>query len=188
MTEYSSETCYVCEFSDDCIKSYGNPHDGCTDKFKPKNKPMLNKPEQLLSVVGKDGDLELLINIAKFEDTEEMKSFETVGWAWRHVRIWPATLDRLYRLGYLDQKLKSSSYIGYRLNDKGRQVIYGKNRQKSEGQIEQEVLEIRLANVRRNTAKEIFNELSELQRGCDGDYYTISKTKLDNLKNKFGIK
>ena len=40
MSEYSSETCYVCEFSQDCIKYYGNPHDGCTDKFKPKSKPM----------------------------------------------------------------------------------------------------------------------------------------------------
>jgi hypothetical protein len=46
----------------------------------------------------------------------------------------------------------------------------------------------RYANIRRNTAQEIFAELSDLQRGCDGDYYTISKAKLDELKNKFGIR
>jgi hypothetical protein len=126
MSEYSSETCYVCEFSDDCIKSYGNPHDGCTDKFKTKGKPMLNKPEQQVSVVDKDGDLEMLIEIARFEDKEEMKAFETVGWSWRHIRNWPATLERFWRLGYLDRKLNTSSYIGYRLNDKGRIRIYGK--------------------------------------------------------------
>jgi hypothetical protein len=138
--------------------------------------------------VDKDGDLEMLIEIARFEDKEEMKAFETVGWSWRHVRIWPATLERFWRLGYLDRKLNTSSYIGYRLNQKGRIMIYGEKPQKSEGQIEQEVLELRLASVRRNTAEVIFKELSELQKGCDGDYYTISKAKLDSLKDKFGIK
>jgi len=59
MSKYNSETCQICEFSQDCIKSYGNPHDGCTDKFKPQTK-MKNKPGKQLSVVGKDGDMELL--------------------------------------------------------------------------------------------------------------------------------
>lgn len=39
--------------------------------------------------------------------------------------------------------------------------IYGEKPQKSEGQIEQEVLELRLASVRRNTAEEIFKELDK---------------------------
>jgi holliday junction DNA helicase RuvB len=63
-----------------------------------------------------------------------MKAFEAVGWSWRHVRIWPATLERFWRLGYLDLKLNTSSYIGYRLNQKGRIRIYGEKPQKSEGQ------------------------------------------------------
>jgi hypothetical protein len=34
MTEYNTETCVVCQFNSVCIKSYGYPHDGCTNKFK----------------------------------------------------------------------------------------------------------------------------------------------------------
>ena len=34
MTKYNSDTCRMCEFSQDCIKSYGNPHDGCKSKFR----------------------------------------------------------------------------------------------------------------------------------------------------------
>lgn len=141
---------------------------------------MLNKPEQQLSVVGKDGDMELLIEISRFEDKADMKPFDGIGWSWRHVRIWPTTLERLYRLGYLDQKLNSSSYLGYRLNDTGRKVIYGKNRQKSEGQIEQEVLEIRLANVRRNTARDIVERLRKL--GNRNDVTTVGEL-IDAITN-----
>lgn len=34
MTKYNSDTCRICEFAKFCLKSYGNPHDGCTNKFK----------------------------------------------------------------------------------------------------------------------------------------------------------
>ena len=54
--------------------------------------------------------------------------------------------------------------------------------------LEKEVLKGYTDKARKETAEEIFKELSELQRGCDGDYYTISKPKLDRLKIKFGIK
>lgn len=124
---------------------------------------MINVPEE------KEGDLELLIEIEKFEnDKEGMKAFETVGWSWRYIRMWPATLDRLMRLGYLDKKLDSTTYKGYRLSDKGRLRIYDKNPQKTQGQIEQEVLQARMANVRRNTAKEIFEAIDNM-----GDFKVV---------------
>lgn len=88
---------------------------------------MLNKPEQQLSVAGKVGDMELLIEIAKFEKEQDMSLYK-IGWAWRHVRIWPATLDRLSRLGYLDRVFTSKDYIGYRLSDKGKlRIAVGKS-------------------------------------------------------------
>lgn len=34
MSKYNSDTCRFCPHNNVCIKSYGNPHDGCTDKFQ----------------------------------------------------------------------------------------------------------------------------------------------------------
>ncbi len=69
----------------------------------------------------KQGDLILLREIAKFEDTHDMSASEfSIGWSWRHVRIWSATLNRLFKNGYLDNIFKSNSYTGYRLSEKGR--------------------------------------------------------------------
>jgi hypothetical protein len=36
----------------------------------------------------KDGDIELLIEIARFEDSHDMEKEYKIGWSWRHVRIW----------------------------------------------------------------------------------------------------
>ena len=71
----------------------------------------------------KEGDLELLIGLAEFEDSHDMKKDFSIGWSWRDVRIWPATLNRLFKEGYLDNVFKSNSYTGYRLNEPGREVI-----------------------------------------------------------------
>ena len=71
----------------------------------------------------KEGDLELLNEIASFEDSHDMEKEYRIGWSWRHVRIWPATLNRLFKDGYLENVFKSNSYTGYRLSDLGRVVI-----------------------------------------------------------------
>jgi Holliday junction DNA helicase RuvB len=74
----------------------------------------------------KEGDLELLNEIASFEDSHDMEKEYRIGWSWRHVRIWPATLNRLFKDGYLENVFKSNSYTGYRLSDLGRAVIAGR--------------------------------------------------------------
>ena len=70
----------------------------------------------------KDGDIELLIEIAQFEDSHNMEEFKT-GWSWRHVRVWPATLSRLFKDGYLENVFRSNSYTGYRLSELGRSIV-----------------------------------------------------------------
>jgi len=37
----------------------------------------------------KDGDIELLGEISKFEASVDMEKEYRIGWSWRHVRIWP---------------------------------------------------------------------------------------------------
>lgn len=71
----------------------------------------------------KEGDLELLIEIAKFEDSVDMEKEYKIGWSWRHVRIWPATLSRLFKDGYLENVFRSNSYTGYRLSETGRAMV-----------------------------------------------------------------
>lgn len=70
----------------------------------------------------KEGDIELLNEIASFEDSHDMEKEFKIGWSWRHVRIWPSTLNRLFKEGYLDNVFKSNSYTGYRLTELGRAV------------------------------------------------------------------
>ena len=82
-------------------------------------------------VVVKDGDIELLVEIAKFEDSQNMAELR-MGWSWRHVRIWPATLSRLFKEGYLENVFRSNSYTGYRLSDLGKQLAAGAEIQKSD--------------------------------------------------------
>ena len=72
----------------------------------------------------RQSDLELLTEIAGFEDSNDMSEFNS-GWSWRHVRIWPATLSRLFKDGYLDSAFRSNSYTGYRLSDLGRKLLAG---------------------------------------------------------------
>ncbi|MBN1188590.1 MAG: AAA family ATPase [Dehalococcoidales bacterium] len=70
----------------------------------------------------KEGDIDLLTEIAHFEDTHDMEKEFRNGWCWRHVRIWPATLSRLFKDGYLDNVFRSNSYTGYRLSELGKEV------------------------------------------------------------------
>ena len=77
----------------------------------------------------KDGDIELLAEIAKLENSHDMEKEFKIGWSWRHVRIWPATLSRLFKDGYLENVFRSNSYTGYRLSELGRALITGKQQE-----------------------------------------------------------
>jgi len=74
----------------------------------------------------KDGDTELLIEITRFEDSHDMEKEFKIGWSWRHVRIWPSTLSRLFKDGYLENVFRSNSYTGYRLSELGRELVSSK--------------------------------------------------------------
>jgi Holliday junction DNA helicase RuvB len=71
----------------------------------------------------KEGDIEMLIEIARFEESRDVEKEFKIGWSWRHVRIWPATLSRLFKDGYLENVFRSNSYTGYRLSELGRAVV-----------------------------------------------------------------
>jgi len=71
----------------------------------------------------KEGDRELLAEIAKFESSVDMDKEYRIGWSWRHVRIWPATLSRLFKDGYLENVFRSNSYTGYRLTELGKKLV-----------------------------------------------------------------
>jgi Holliday junction DNA helicase RuvB len=73
----------------------------------------------------KDGDIELLCEIAKFEASVDMEKEYRIGWSWRHVRIWPATLSRLFKDGYLENVFRSNSFTGYRLTELGKKLAEG---------------------------------------------------------------
>ena len=69
--------------------------------------------------------MELLAEIAKFENSHDMEKEFKIGWSWRHVRIWPATLSRLFKDGHLEMVFRSNSYTGYRLSELGQKLAAG---------------------------------------------------------------
>ena len=71
----------------------------------------------------KENDVELLHEIANFEDSHDMEKEFKIGWSWRHVRVWPATLNRLFKDGYLENVFRSNSYTGYRLSEVGKAMV-----------------------------------------------------------------
>ena len=87
----------------------------------------------------KEGDLELLHEIAKFEDTHDMNEYK-IGWSWRHVRIWPATLSRLFKDEYLENVFRSNSYTGYRLSELGRAMVAGGQDKDTDGTLQNQEL------------------------------------------------
>ncbi len=86
----------------------------------------------------KDGDLELLMEISRFEESVDLEREYRIGWSWRHVRIWPATLSRLFKDGYLNNIFRSNSYTGYRLSEKAKALLLAK---KDDGLIEPGITE-----------------------------------------------
>ncbi|AGG05908.1 AAA family ATPase [Dehalococcoides mccartyi] len=81
----------------------------------------------------KDGDMELLIEIARFESSVDLEKEYRIGWSWRHVRIWPATLSRLFKDGYLDNVFRSNSFTGYKLTEKAKALILANQQEDSAG-------------------------------------------------------
>ena len=77
----------------------------------------------------KEGDIELLLEIARFEDSHDMEKEFKIGWSWRHVRIWPATLSRLFKDGYLENVFRSNSFTGYKLSELGRALVSSKQQE-----------------------------------------------------------
>ncbi len=73
----------------------------------------------------REGDMELLGELAKFESSVDMEKEYRIGWSWRHVRIWPSTLSRLFKEGYLENVFRSNSYTGYRLSELGKKLMAG---------------------------------------------------------------
>ncbi|MEQ4489538.1 MAG: AAA family ATPase [Dehalococcoides mccartyi] len=79
----------------------------------------------------KDGDMELLVEIARFETSVDMEKEYRIGWSWRHVRIWPATLSRLFKDGYLDNVFRSNSFTGYKLTEKAKAILLANQQEAS---------------------------------------------------------
>ena len=73
----------------------------------------------------KEGDIELLTGLVKFENSADMEKEYRIGWSWRHVRIWPSTLSRLFKDGYLENVFRSNSYTGYRLSEAAKELMAG---------------------------------------------------------------
>ena len=73
----------------------------------------------------KEGDIELLTELVKFENSADMEKEYRIGWSWRHVRIWPSTLSRLFKDGYLENVFRSNSYTGYRLSEAAKELMAG---------------------------------------------------------------
>jgi Holliday junction DNA helicase RuvB len=79
----------------------------------------------------KEGDMELLMEIARFEGSVDMEKEYRIGWSWRHVRIWPATLSRLFKDGYLDNVFRSNSFTGYKLTEKAKAFLLANDQESS---------------------------------------------------------
>ena len=58
-----------------------------------------------------------------------------IGWCWRHVRIWPATLNRLFQQGYLENVFRSNSYTGYKLSEKGKELLLANQQEIGRGSV-----------------------------------------------------
>ena len=70
----------------------------------------------------KPEDMEVLEKIAGYEDTTPTEEWR-LGWSWRDVRVYPATLNRLVVEGLLETVFKSNSYTGYKLTESARALL-----------------------------------------------------------------
>jgi len=111
----------------------------------------------------KEGDSELLAEIAKLENSHDMEKEFKIGWSWRHVRIWPATLSRLFKDGYLENVFRSNSYTGYRLSELGRAIV---SSSRQEDAVEPEAPQ--QLDIAENIFRDIIghDDVKELLRAC----------------------
>jgi Holliday junction DNA helicase RuvB len=72
----------------------------------------------------KPKDMEVLESIAEYEDNTSQKEWG-LGWGWRDVRVYPATLNRLVVEGLLETVFRSNSYTGYKLTERARAILTG---------------------------------------------------------------
>ena len=79
-------------------------------------------------------DIELLSRIASFEASVDIEKEYRIGWSWRHVRVWPATLSRLFKDGYLENVFRSNSHTGYRLSETGMALVKGHQDARQKGE------------------------------------------------------
>ena len=83
----------------------------------------------------KPKDIELLKQIAEFEDSADNDHIERYGWAWQDVKVWAVTLNRLVVEGYLDVVFRTNSRTGYRLTELGRALAEEEVAEESPGVI-----------------------------------------------------
>ncbi len=77
-----------------------------------------------------DKERETLSKILEFENNLLENAFDAskggkfqLGWSWRDVHAYPATLNGFVVKGYLETLFNSNSYTGYRLTNEGRAIL-----------------------------------------------------------------
>lgn len=68
-------------------------------------------------------DIEFLLKIARFEESVDLEKDYRIGWCWRHVVVHGSILNRLFLRGYLENVFRSNTYTGYRLSEKGKELV-----------------------------------------------------------------
>jgi len=66
-------------------------------------------------------DKEALRRALEFEGAVARDSWK-YGWTWDMVKVWPATLNRLIQMGFLEVLMHTNSYRGMKLTDEGHAV------------------------------------------------------------------
>jgi Holliday junction DNA helicase RuvB len=66
-------------------------------------------------------DKEALRKALEFENSVARDEWK-LGWTWDMVKVWPATLNRLIQMGFLEIVMHSNSYRGMKLTDDGRAI------------------------------------------------------------------
>jgi Holliday junction DNA helicase RuvB len=75
-----------------------------------------------MAIVG-NNDIEFLLKIARFEESVDLEKDFRIGWNWRHVVVHGSILNSLFLRGYLENVFRSNTYTGYRLSEKGKELV-----------------------------------------------------------------
>ncbi len=85
-----------------------------------------------MAIVG-NNDIEFLLKIARFEESVDLEKDFRIGWNWRHVVVHGSILNSLFLRGYLENVFRSNTYTGYRLSDKGKELVLASKEKVSTG-------------------------------------------------------